>query len=110
METQAEWDILPHFVSCLHGIYLELLENTPPIFRRVHSSLIFVVVFKTQPASEHAKRPCGFSPLPRTFGVWITHIVLAVDIVPVTSPKIRPHRNRYGRPMNVMRRECDPRQ
>ena len=29
MGMPTEWDILPHFVSCLHGIYLELLENTP---------------------------------------------------------------------------------
>ena len=39
---------------------------------------------------------------------WITHMVFAVDIVLVTSPKIQLHRNGCGRPMHVMRRGCDP--
>ena len=42
-----------------------------PIFMRVHSALTLVVVFKTQPASEQAKRTCDFSPLPRPFGTLI---------------------------------------
>ena len=56
METAARCNTLPHFVSCPHGISVELLENTPPTFMRVHSALTLVVVFKTQPASEQAKR------------------------------------------------------
>ena len=71
METQTVWDICTHFVSCPHSISLELLENTPPIFMSVHSALTLVVVFKTQPASEQAKRTCDFSPLPRPFGTLI---------------------------------------